>query len=585
MAINLIFDGNKAIMETNGIICKSTEELINSEPFKQVLTKFIDDLKEKRSGLLGIFGADGCDEYEEKINSLTDTLRLLSQFKSEEVVKWLPESCLFLKDPHLLNRFIERLYDYWRGFERFLSCNVNDGEEERPYRTFRFTEEGLTDLIRAAYRDLQENIIGRHPRVYRQTHAGANFGIIVSNKDWPYPTERYAELFGGIPMIRQILIKPPVIIDPSMNKRTGDFIKVDKEILNGWTLEKDKWLYFPARIGPLLGHIYFHRMFIELGCSLANLFEIADVEDIKRKPDLIVVHGAPESIFAGLRSSTAFCDDIENDLLVGLMPAKKELGYFGYSKKMPLTLQNVVTMKQGRMPFHGALVHIIFKNGKKTTVLIIGDTGAGKSEMLEAFRALFEDIISDIIIISDDMGSLWINQRGEIIGYGTEIGGFVRLDDFSQGYAFRQLDRAIFMSPHKINSRVVLPVTTLEEVLRGYPTNYLLYANNYEQIDTEHPIIEQFDTASEALNIFRAGTSMAKGTTTAQGITHSYFANPFGPQEYRELHEEITTKYFNTAFTNGVFVGQIRTRLGIPGWEMEGPREAAKALFELISNQ
>jgi len=32
----------------------------------------------------------------------------------------------------------------------------------------------------------------------------------------------------------------------------------------------------------------------------------------------------------------------------------------------------------------------------------------------------------------------------------------------------------------------------------------------------------------------------------------------------------------------GVTVGQVRTRLGMEGWEREGPLEAARALFEPI---
>ncbi len=54
-----------------------------------------------------------------------------------------------------------------------------------------------------------------------------------------------------------------------------------------------------------------------------------------------------------------------------------------------------------------------------------------------------------------------------VLGYGTEIGAFVRLDDLQQGYAIGQIDRAIIMSPQKVNARVVLPVTTLHEVQRG----------------------------------------------------------------------------------------------------------------------
>ena len=144
------------------------------------------------------------------------------------------------------------------------------------------------------------------------------------------------------------------------------------------------------------------------------------------------------------------------------------------------------------------------------------------------------------------------------------------------------MDRAIFMSPQKVNARVVLPVTTIEEVLHGYQLNMLLYANNYESVDDNHPVIEQFSKAEEALKVFREGAALSKGTTTATGLVHTYFANIFGPPQYRARHEEIARKIFKTAFASGLFVGQIRTRLGIAGYEAKGPQVAAQALFELI---
>jgi hypothetical protein len=35
-------------------------------------------------------------------------------------------------------------------------------------------------------------------------------------------------------------------------------------------------------------------------------------------------------------------------------------------------------------------------------------------------------------------------------------------------------------------------------------------------------------------------------------------------------------------FERGIFVGQLRTRLGLPGWERKGPEEAARALLEWL---
>jgi hypothetical protein len=85
-----------------------------------------------------------------------------------------------------------------------------------------------------------------------------------------------------------------------------------------------------------------------------------------------------------------------------------------------------------------------------------------------------------------------------------------------------------------------------------------------------------------ALDIFREGAVMSKGTTTSSGLVHSYFANIFGPPEYRCIHEEIAAKFFDAFFKKDVFVGQMRTRLGIPGYESVGPHETALELLRVI---
>ena len=36
-------------------------------------------------------------------------------------------------------------------------------------------------------------------------------------------------------------------------------------------------------------------------------------------------------------------------------------------------------------------------------------------------------------------------------------------------------------------------------------------------------------------------------------------------------YDEIAESYFKEFFSKGIFVGQLRTRLGIEGWERKGP--------------
>ncbi len=110
----------------------------------------------------------------------------------------------------------------------------------------------------------------------------------------------------------------------------------------------------------------------------------------------------------------------------------------------------------------------------------------------------------------------------------------------------------------------------------------LLYANNYEQVDDEHPAIEFFSTPGEAISVFRSGARLAKGTTDEKGLVHTYFANPFGAPQRKEEHEKCAVSYFEKMFKSGTMVGQIRTRLGIEGFEQIGPRAASIELFKVI---
>lgn len=580
--ITSIFFEQKIIIRLHNRICESADEILDSDLFKEVLNRAIASLQKRNSYLLQIFDNKPIDE--KALKDLIETLKYLNKMPLALIPNVVKNSKALLKDPHLFNEFIEYLYNYWRSFDRFIvSDSTGKDFDKRPFKTFNNTIGQLTNLIRSMYRDIQENITGKHPRIYRQVTAGAEVSSICMDKNIPFKDEKY-KTFNKISTIRQILLYPPLILNPPMNKRTGKFEKIDQNPVDLVDIKSDEWLCYPAKVGELVILIYFHNKFSELGHSLCNLFQLAEDEDLESQPDAIFFYGTPGNTLDNLGVfPTVFYEDKPNALLVGACPNRNEFGYFGYLKKMVLTLHNIIMIKRNKMPFHGALVRIILKGNKDKTILFIGDTGAGKSETLEAFRELGEEYIQDIIIIADDMGSLDIDKNGNIIGYGTEIGAFLRLDDLKPGYALGQIDRAIIMSANQINARIILPVTTFENVIKGHKVDFIMYANNYDGIDDDHPIIERFNSSEQAFNVFREGTVMSKGTTTSTGIVHSYFANIFGPPQYKNEHEIIAKKFFKTFFDKGLFVGQMRTRLGLAGWERNGPIEAAKQLLNTIS--
>lgn len=579
--------GRKVIIRIHDMICENAQELLNSELFAEFLEIASTGLVERNSYLINIF--PGKNVNAESLKKLTKCLMLLAQgdLKDEESKRKregeLKVYADFFKDAHLFNDFIEYLYNFWRSYDRFIICDsMGRNWDKRPYRTFNSTIVHLTDLIRGMYRDIQEAVSGDHPRIYRQVAAGAEMATISVTHAVPYYDKRYDPL-NSISMIRYVLLNPPLILEPPINKRKGSFTQVDKNPLDVVSIDPSDWLCYPAKVGELTILIYFHKHFIELGLSLCNLFQVANDDDLMKKPDAIYLFGVPgDSLYCFGDFPTVFYEDAQNDLFVAAVPQKNEFGYFGYLKKMVLTLHNIVMMKKGRLPFHGALIKIVLKGNKSRTVLFVGDTGAGKSETLEAIRDIAHDKIQDLFVIADDMGSLEIDEDGNIIGYGTEIGAFLRLDDLRPGYALGQIDRAIIMSANQTNARIILPVTTYEMVIKGHPIDFILYANNYDEIDEDHPMVGRFESCEKAISVFREGTVMSKGTTETSGIVHTYFANIFGPIQYKQLHEKLAQQYFEAFFKKGIFVGEVRTRLGLKGFEQKGPEEAARHLLNIL---
>lgn len=572
---------DKVIIRLRGKICENSDELITSGLYRDVLIDFIEELNRRQSVYLNIFPDRNISS--ENIDQLITTLHFLVKLPSELVVKVNENSQKFLQDKTLLYDFVEQHYNYWRRLHRVVICDTTlDQLDKRPYRTFSETVEKLMHVVRSTYRDIQENINGTHPRVYRQVSAGAEIGAIALPAPIPYPNGDYASL-KDMSIIRQILIYPPMIYNSPTNKRKGQFERIAFNPIRGVHLSPEEWICYPARVGELVIMVYFSIKFFELGFSLCNLFELAESDQINKQPDAVFIFGLPEIV--GLepgKNQTVFYDDEENNMLVGAIPFGDEFGYFGYLKKMILTLHNIIMMKKGRMPFHGALFHLRMRDGRKSNVCVMGDSGAGKSETLEAMRQIAGEEVEELTVIADDMGSLEIGPDGHVMGYGTEIGAFVRLDDLQSGYALGQIDRTIIMNPDQVNARVIIPITKYEEIVRGYPVDIVLYANNYDVVDEYSPVIQRFDNAEDALDIFRSGAVMSKGTTNTQGLVHTYFANIFGPPQYQDLHELLAEKVFAQFFSNGVFVGEIRTQLGVPGMEREGPVNSAQALLGLI---
>ncbi|HHW79405.1 MAG TPA: phosphoenolpyruvate carboxykinase, partial [Acholeplasmataceae bacterium] len=473
-----------------------------------------------------------------------------------------------------LYNLVENFYDYWRNLQRYgLVKGSKNYDPNIKVADLMMISQDFNSVVISIYRTITQKLLGSNFHVYRQLPAGTNANMLYIKHR--FTTEKTYQNIQNIAFVTKIITSPPFIINSKSNTRTGIFTEIKENPLTKIKIIKDHFIAFPIKVGPLLAFVYIHRDFLHHGMGLSNLFEFANYKDFKnRKPDLIYLYGISENEFDG-----KYYLDNDNNCYVGFVSRDDKNDYFGYLKKMLLTLHNVYMIKNNNLPIHGAMVRIVLSNNTIKNVAIIGDSGAGKSETLEALRIIGQKQIKDMKVVFDDMGTFKI-KNNEIVANGTEIGAFVRLDDLDTGYAYQIMDRALFMNPNKVNARVVNPISTYDFIMSNHKIDFLFYANNYEENTNG---IEFFENIEDAISVFRKGVRKAKGTTSEVGLVESYFANPFGPVQLENDTEILLNKYFNKLKDDGTIIGEIYTMLAISGKETDGPLNAAKKLLEYIS--
>ncbi|MDD6467593.1 MAG: hypothetical protein PUF50_05385 [Erysipelotrichaceae bacterium] len=554
-----------AVINFTSAYYQTAGELLSSKGFSLFLKRFLTHLAVDDIEVFEwIVRKEPLDEF---IPKLIQVLKLLMIMDVEDLQQPTLETMGSIR----LLSLVEKGYDYWRKLERFTIVSTSSSKSLQ-FASFIEADQKFNALVISIYRTISEKLQGTKNRVYRQMSAGSNGSIVLRSYRWNIPEEYHS--LKNIPFIHTIMLRTPLLLYPRSNKRVGSFVEVDENPIHHFVAHKQYWMCYPAKVGSLLIYIYFHQDFLSSGVSLANLFELAsEHECTHRKPDAIVLFGNEDE-----KNETTFYHDVKNDIWVGSVSYAQRIEYFGYLKKMSLTLHNVAKMAKGWLPIHGAMVNIYLRNGARKGVVLIGDSGAGKSESIEALKNLGNEEIAKIDIIFDDMGSFHIEDH-QVYAQGTEIGAFVRLDDLDKGTAYRDMERSIFMNPESSNARVILPSSSYDLITSNQVIDMVLYANNYENKRGMH----RFENVKEAKEVFIQGKRMALGTTQEKGLSMTYFANPFGPMQQQDVCGKIFEDVFDQLYKNQVYVGEIYTCLGVAEHK-DGLQDAASQLLEYLKN-
>lgn len=555
----------QVIINYNKAYPKNRETLLASSAFLRLVTYFIAIQKEEDVKSYNYLTLDGKLSIEEAGRDFTNFLRILAVFDFDEL------DSPYTRDRKQLLHIIEYIYRGWRSMQRFGYMN-SSSDPSFGINTLVARDSAMNDLILRTYRLFEEKIQNRPNLVYRQVQAGTNacFSVHRNHSIW---NNAYAGLI-DVPMIDCVMLRTPMILHPKSSKREGMFTETKIAPMSYLAINPDEWFCFPCKVGGLLCFVYFNTKYTASALSLANLFELATKEESMSKPDLVVIFGNEDG-----KNATEFFHDNLNDIWVGCISDHPRIEYFGYLKKMILTLHNLAQMQRGWLPIHGAMINVTLKNGKKKGIMLMGDSGAGKSESIEAMKAVGKDEIKEVEVVFDDMGTIHL-ENGVPMAQGTEIGAFVRLDDLDPGTPYRDMDRSVFFAPENPNARMVIPAAPYETIVTNHPIDFFAYANNYTDANgiKELPV-------EELKQVCIDGKRMALGTTQEVGISTTYFANPFGPMQKQEMCSPIIDETFQALKDSGVFAGEIYTHLGFNKEARTGINEAAKQLLSFIKDE
>lgn len=551
---------NIAIIDYDKTFPTTKSGLIRSEEFHRVLIQFLQHLKKKDADLYAWACRGGSEE--DAAAAMSHLARTIIVFDLDEI-----------SDPYLDGsdnalRFVEEMYDFWRDHQRY-SITTNRASDAES-SAFLVRDSQFNDLIRNTFRKIEQTLSSRINKVLRQQHSGTNAAIAGYYQEDIDLSERYSFL-QEMMFIDSVMLRTPAILHPKTTKREGMFEETGKNPAFTFHGDPEEFFCYPAKVGGLLLFICFHRDFMANGISCANLFELATAEEASVRPDGIVLFGNPDG-----EDRCVFYHDQDEDIWVGSVSASPKVDYFGYMKKMVLTLHNVAMMDRGWLPIHGAFVNVILQDGRKKGICLLGDSGAGKSETIEALKSIASDRIRRMEIVFDDMGSFHIKD-GMPVAHGTEIGAFIRLDDLEPGAPYRDIHRSIFFNPDQANARVITPAAPYSLIMEDHRIDLFAYANNYD----DKPGLRRIEDPEEAREIFVRGRRLAKGTTQEVGLSETYFANPFGPMQKQDICDPIIDEMFRSLMEHGVFVGEAYTHLGI---DPDGGaiRDTAQALLDFI---
>ncbi len=117
--LRLDVDERQIVLHTDGDLCATTQELVESDAFAKVVGLYVAHLEAHKPDLLDELRLAG-----ERRPQLVELLRLLVNNPLERLGRAYAGEEDLPAHRERLHEFVEGLYDFWRSYDRFMVCHA-----------------------------------------------------------------------------------------------------------------------------------------------------------------------------------------------------------------------------------------------------------------------------------------------------------------------------------------------------------------------------------------------------------------------------------------------------------------------------
>lgn len=524
--------------------CESCEDILSSEGFGIFLGRYLKDLAVREINIYSWL-TKGRD-LDVIVSELTRLFKQLLVLKLEEMLDPMVDELNRLK----LLFIVHDAYNFWMSKERFSVLNAN--APSSPAKNFMDEDNRFNQLVLKLYRSCEGKLQDRENRIYHQPQAGTNASALIRN----YRGQKLSGygVLKNIPFVNTLILRTPMLLHSGISRKEVLFEEAETNPVRSAEINQQEWYCYPAKVGNLLGFVYFHRDCMSYGLSLGNLYELATEEEcISRKPDFICLFGNKDE------QECRYFYDAENDIWTGSVSLNDKTDNMGCLRKMIMTLHNARYMQKKWLPVHGTMLEIIFRDGLRRSMIMIGDSDIGKSETIEMLKkiSLEEKVamrIASMETVFDDMGTLHI-ENGHVYAQGSETGVLVKLEDMYRNSAYRDMGRSVFFNAETDNARVVSPLSPYDLIGINHSIDLIIYANNFD----DRTGVYRFEDAEEGRRAFDDCIS----------TMHGY-----------DVCSELMDEIYEVLRRDDVFIGEVYTNMATG--HREALSESARQLLKTI---